>query len=191
MAEFPYLEKAWEEYQDRVAVIALSVEGEDSLAVVRGVAADKKLSFPMGRDEDYALALTFNVSAIPTSLLVDRNYTVLWMETGSKTSVQEFRELFDTYLGTSAAADGNVDFEITILDQDGNPVPGCVVNFCTEESCVPVIADENGLVSFSAAPYAYHLQILSLPDGYDYTGTDDLFVKAEGDSLTLTVTKLG
>ena len=191
MTEFPFLEQAYQQYKDRVGVIALSVEPNDNLAVIRGVAADKGLSFPMGQDEDYALALTFNVTAIPTSLLVDQSRTVVWMETGAKTGVEEFRTLFDTYLGDSATAPGSAAYRITVLDQNGSPVPGCVVNFCTEESCVPVIADEQGVVEFSGEPYAYHLQILSLPEGYDYSGTDELFVRAEGDEMTLTVTKLG
>ena len=77
-----------------------------------------------------------------------------------------------------------------MADEDGNVVPGCVIGFCTEESCVPIITDESGKAVFQGAPYAYHLQLLSVPEGYDYTGSDDLFVRAEGDSLSITVTKL-
>lgn len=188
--EFPFLEEAYRSYQDRVAVIALSVEETDTLEVMREHAKNKGLSFPLAQDENYVLSTTFNVSGIPTSLLVDRSRTVIWMEVGAKASVEEFNELFDTYLEGGSTA-GKSSYTVTVVDQNGDPVPGCVVNFCTEESCVPVIADESGIVSFSGEPYAYHLQVLSVPEGYDYTGSDDLFVKAEGDSLTVTLTKLG
>ena len=89
MREFPFLEEAYKEYGDRVEILALSVEEQDTLAVIRGVAKDKGLSFPMGRDEGNNLASTFSVSAIPTSILVDRSRTVVWMETGSMSSAEE------------------------------------------------------------------------------------------------------
>lgn len=187
--EFPFLEEAYQDYRDRVAVIALSVEESDTMSVLQKFAQEKSLSFPLGRDENYTLSQTFNVTGIPTSLLVDRNMTVLWMESGAMSSKEAFTQLFDTYLGGGAAADQS-SYTVTVADEDGNVVPGCVIGFCTEESCVPIITDENGKAVFQGAPYAYHLQLLSVPEGYDYTGSDDLFVRAEGDSLSITVTKL-
>lgn len=188
--EFPFLEEAWQEYKDRVAVIALSVEETDTLSVLKKYANENGLSFPMGRDEQYTLSLTFNVSGIPTSLLVDRSMTVLWMESGAMSSKEDFTRLFENYL-ESGGSEETVSYTVSIVDQDGKPVPGCVVGFCTEESCVPIISDDNGRSVFNGAPYAYHLQLLSVPEGYDYTGADDLFVKPEGDSVTITVTGPG
>ena len=189
MQEFPFLEAAYQEYGDRVEILALSVESEDSLAVIRGVAKDKKLSFPMGRDENYNLATTFSVSAIPTSILVDRSRTVVWMETGAMSSAEEAKELFNTWLGGTSAAEQAV-YKIKVIDQDGKPVPGCVVNFCTEEACAAVICDDSGVAEYRAEPYAYRVQVLSLPEGYDYEGSDEMFVKAAGDEMTITVTRL-
>ncbi len=188
--EFPFLEKAYASYKDRVAVIALSVEETDTDEVLRSFAAEKGLSFPLGRDVDYTLSQTFKVNSIPTSLLVNQNQQVVWMETGAKSSEEEFIELFNSYLKGGSTA-GKSSYVITVVDESGEPVPGTVINFCTEESCVSVISDESGKALFSGEPYAYHVQILSVPEGYDYTGSDDLFVKAEGDEMTVTLTKLG
>lgn len=189
MQEFPFLEAAYKEYGDRVQILALSVESEDSLAVVRGVAKDKKLSFPMGRDENYNLAATFSVSAIPTSILVDRSRTVVWMETGAMSSAQEARDLFDSYLGNGSALEQAV-YQVKVKDQNGKPVPGCTVSFCTEESCFYAVCDDKGVAEYKAEPYAYRVQVITLPEGYDYEGSDEMFVKAAGDELSITVTKL-
>lgn len=188
--EFPFLEEAYSAYKDRVAVIALSVEESDTAQVLRQFAAEKRLSFPMGQDVDYVLSQTFSVTGIPTSLLVNQKQQVIWMETGAKSSVQDFTELFDTYLEGGSTA-GKSSYVITVVDQNGEPVPGAVINFCTEDSCVPVISDESGKALFNGEPYAYHIQVLSVPEGYDYTGSDDLFVKAGGDEMTVTLTKQG
>ena len=187
--EFPFLEEAYTAYKDRVAVIALTVEEQDTPAVLRDYSRSKGLSFHLAADPEYVVSRTFNVSSIPTSLLIDRSRTVLWTEIGAKSSTQAFTELFDTYLSGSSA--GKSTYVVHMVDQNGNPVPGCVVNFCTDDSCVPVIADEAGKAVFSGEPFAYHLRVISLPDGYDYTGSDDHVVKAEGDELTIALTKLG
>lgn len=187
--EFPFLEEAYSEYKDRVAVLALTVEETDTPAVLREFARTKGLSFPLAADPEYAFSLTFNVSSIPTSLLLDRDRTVLWMEVGAKSSAQEFRDLFDTYLSGSTA--GKSSYVVNVVDQNGAPVPGCVINFCTDDSCVPVIADEAGKAVFSGEPFTYHLRVISVPDGYDYVGSDEYIVRAEGDELTVALMKLG
>ena len=190
MQEFPFLEQAYAEYGDRVEILALAVGEEDSLEVIRGVAKDKGLSFPMGRDGDYNLASTFSLSAIPTSILVDRSQTVVWTGVGAMSSAQEAKELFDTYLGGGSTA-GKALYKVQVTDQDGKAVPGCVLNFCTEESAVPVICGDDGKAEFQSEPYAYRVQVLSLPEGYDYEGSDEIFVQPQGDELTITVTRLG
>ena len=58
------------------------------------------------------------------------------------------------------AAGAECRYTVTFLDQDGLPVPGCIVNFCTDDACLPVTADENGAAEFLGAPYRYHLQVL-------------------------------
>ena len=55
-----------------------------------------------------------------------------------------------------------------ITDQDGAPVPGTTVKFCTDTTCVLLQADENGVVSFDGAPDTYHVQLLNVPDGYSF-----------------------
>ena len=81
------------------------------------------------------------------------------------------------------------DFTVTFVDQDGNPVPGCAVNFCTDEACTLAIGDENGVISFTGAPYAYHVQILSVPEGFSYDETQEFYTKENGDDLVITLTR--
>ena len=57
---------------------------------------------------------------------------------------------------------------VHVLDQDGNPVEGVTVNFCTDVSCVPKESDEDGLITFTGAPDAYHVTVVDAPDGYSW-----------------------
>ena len=189
--EFRYLQEAYTACSDRVAVLALSVEETDSFEVLRDFAAGYGLTFPMGKDEGYHLTFTFNVKAIPTSLLLDRNRTVVWMETGAMPSTQAFLDLFDAHLEGGLHLAEEAFYTVTVLDDTGAPVPGATVGFCTEESCATAVTDENGVAAFQGAPYPYHVRLLTLPEGWDYEGSDDLELKSGGDALTITARRLG
>ena len=95
--EFPYLEEAWKKYADRVDVIALSIEKTDSNEKLTEYANEYGLSFQIGRD-DSGLFDNMKGTAIPTTLIVDKNMRVVAVEIGSKSSVEDFTRLFDSLL---------------------------------------------------------------------------------------------
>lgn len=95
--EFPYLEEAWEQYSDRVAVIALSVERGDTVNVLKKFAKEYGLNFPIGRDEKNQFD-KMGGQYIPTTLILDKEGRVLLVEVGAKMSAEEFTILFDSLL---------------------------------------------------------------------------------------------
>ena len=95
--EFPFLEEAWERYADRVDVIALSVEEQDTTQRIKSFARENGLKFPMGRDETNMYDRT-GATGIPTTVIVDRDLKVVAVEVGCKQSVREFTNLFDSLL---------------------------------------------------------------------------------------------
>ena len=81
--EFPFLEEAWERYADRVDVIALSVEEQDTTQRIKSFARENGLKFPMGRDETNMYDRT-GATGIPTTVIVDRDLKVVAVEVGCK-----------------------------------------------------------------------------------------------------------
>ena len=73
------------------------------------------------------------------------------------------------------------------VDAQGNPVPGCIVNFCTDEMCLPVVADADGVAAYTGAPYAYHLQVIKVPDGYTFDTAQEFYAEVMGGEMTVTV----
>ena len=63
---------------------------------------------------------------------------------------------------------GPKGYILHIVDQDGAPVPGVMINFCTDVTCTMAISDDNGTVSFGGAPDVYHVQLLRTPKGYSF-----------------------
>ncbi len=84
---------------------------------------------------------------------------------------------------------GEAEYTAVFVDQNGDPVPGCIINFCTDESCVPVTADENGVAVFTGMPYAYHLQVIKVPEGYSFDKSREFYAEENGGEMEFTVTK--
>ena len=61
------------------------------------------------------------------------------------------------------------------VDQDGAPVPGVMVNFCTDTACTQMKSDENGTIAYDGAPDTYHIQVLKVPEGYSFDPDFELY----------------
>lgn len=114
---------------------------------------------------------------------VPENYT-------ASQSIYEFgsqASLTIVLTGTGSAENTNVTYTVTVVDQDGNPVSGVIVQICDEENCkLPMTTDENGTASAEYAQSEYHVTLNTLPDGYSSEETDFYFNGAT--ELTIVVT---
>ncbi len=97
-SEFPYMQEAYAQYQDRVEIFALSCEPTDTDDTLAAFANNYQLTFKIGQDPvDFLSAL--GVSSIPTSLMIDRFGTICFVESGAMPDVDSFTRLFDAFLG--------------------------------------------------------------------------------------------
>ncbi len=78
---------------------------------------------------------------------------------------------------------------VHVLDQDNNPVGEVIINFCNDTSCVPKESDEDGLITFTGAPDAYHVMIIDAPDGYSYDEDYEMYTAREYGEWVLRVRK--
>ena len=96
--EFPFLEEAWEKYSDRIGVVALSIDENDTGTVLDNFAKEYGLKFTVMNDGD-KLNAKFGVYGVPTTLIVNKDKKIVAVEVGAKTSTEEFTEWFDKLLG--------------------------------------------------------------------------------------------
>ena len=87
------------------------------------------------------------------------------------------------------AEETEATYTVRVIDQNGDPVPGAYLNFCTDDSCMLTQADENGVITFVGEPMIYHLQILMLPDGYSFDPAFEAYTGLHTSEMTVTVHK--
>ena len=79
------------------------------------------------------------------------------------------------------------DYTLRFSDQNGLPVAGVIANVCDEDTCTPMVSDENGLIRFTKAPYAYEIHVIRVPDGYAFDLTQDFTAPAQGGEMLFTL----
>ncbi len=95
-SEFPYMEKVYQKYSDKVGIIALDpLEDAATVATYQGL---KGLSFPMAACPA-SWSTVFGFQGYPTSIVVDRYGVICLMETGGLTSQTPFTSMFEYFSG--------------------------------------------------------------------------------------------
>ena len=95
-SEFPAMQEAYAQYQDKVEIIALSVEPTDSNEVLTDYVQEKGMTFCVARDTA-GLGSRISYSGIPTSIVVDRFGTICLIEEGAVPDMAVFTNLFAFY----------------------------------------------------------------------------------------------
>ena len=96
--EFPFMEEAYKQYSDKVEVIALSCEPTDTDDVLAEFVQSMGMTFKVAQDT-VGMADKLYVSAIPTTIVVDRFGNICFWEEGSLPDVGSFTRLFDAFVG--------------------------------------------------------------------------------------------
>ncbi|MBQ9855003.1 MAG: redoxin domain-containing protein [Clostridia bacterium] len=96
-SEFPYMEEVYKEYSDRVEIIAVSCDANDTKKTIGEFAKDLGLTFPMGQDTAN-LAYLFNAQYIPTTALISKTGRIEFVESSAMSSTDDFRNLFEAFL---------------------------------------------------------------------------------------------
>ena len=94
VAEFPYMQQAYEQYSEDVGIIAVNPFEEDN--AIESFQAQYGLTFPMAKCPS-SWSATFNVSGYPTSIIIDQYGVICLIESGGITSLRPFISMFDHF----------------------------------------------------------------------------------------------
>ena len=105
--EFRYLELSYRAYRDKAEVLAITEDPDDTDAAVRAYATQMELTFPMISVESrIGLESMFNVTSVPTTVVIDSEGVVTEIHTGSSTQ-QYFDSIFEKYTADTYIRRGN------------------------------------------------------------------------------------
>lgn len=94
--EFPYLQQAYIDYQDEIALVAINPY-DGTNATVSAYAVENNLTFPMVSDNDTGWTNIVQLTAYPTTIVIDRYGTICMIHKGMVTSKEEFTKVFEFF----------------------------------------------------------------------------------------------
>lgn len=80
--------------------------------------------------------------------------------------------------------EGMVVYTVKVVDENGDPVVGAMVQIC-QDTCYPGVTNEEGVAQYTVAEADYKVSFLSMPEGY--TCDEEAFYFQDG-STALTIT---
>lgn len=95
--EFPFLEEAYNDYKDDIAVVALS--NRDTASNIKKYKANKEYSFDFAYDDNDITTKYFNVTGFPTSVIIDRYGIITEIHEGAIVTKEDFTNIFEKYIG--------------------------------------------------------------------------------------------
>ncbi len=94
VAEFPYMQEAYQQYSDKVGIIAVNPLEDGS--VIPGFKQQYSLDLPMAACSP-AWSSAFNVQGYPTTVVIDRYGVICLVEAGGITSLRPWISMFETF----------------------------------------------------------------------------------------------
>ena len=81
-------------------------------------------------------------------------------------------------------------FKVTVVDDANEAVAGVVLQIC-KDTCVPSVTDAEGVANFNIEVTSEHkLSVLTLPDGYEYTGEAEVYLEDGMTEFTVVINKV-
>lgn len=158
--EFPYMQQAYDQMSQDIAVVALSIEPTDTCEVIQQFKEDNGLTtLPMGQDP--GIADRFGVAAIPTSVMVDRNGVICWMDSGAILEVEPFLNLFSVF--------ASEDYDEPLL-LEGIPEQMPAVENPSEADLSQALNAPGGNLAFSNSSNPFHWPFLPGDEGASASG---------------------
>lgn len=83
--------------------------------------------------------------------------------------------------------DSKVTYTVTVVDEQGNPVSGVMVQMCLD-ACIPAITNAEGVATWSLEEADYQVSFVNIPEGYAQDANKYSFESGSYE-LTLTLQK--
>ena len=72
---------------------------------------------------------------------------------------------------TTVSTDGSV-YQVLVVDEAGNPVPGAMIQFCSDTECMTGKTDNSGISVFEKEAGSYTVHVLKVPEGFQKNDTE-------------------
>ena len=179
LQELPHFDAFYREHGDDIAMLAVhsSVVTDNPEVYL----ADKGYSIPFALDseDDNIWHIVNGSTTLPQTIVLNRDGVVIYNQKGSVTP-RALEALYEQAsagsagpsLPQTAAEKDEGTYLVLVTDEDGTPVPGVKVQFCSDTECILGETGDDGTAGFDREAGTYTIHILQPPEGYAADDTE-------------------
>ena len=140
-----------------------------------------------------------DVESFPTTFFVDREGKIMtYPIVGVPADISDYEKTIDSLLAqeapsftpspVNAAAEEKNACRVIVTDEEGSPVAGAAVQFCSDTTCMMGKTNAQGTASFAAEEGPYTVHVMKAPEGYEPCAEEFAVPQDLGD-VTITLKK--
>ena len=187
--EFPEMEAVYQQYKDRMEIVAVSAYEGDDMETLRRFREEMGVTFPMGQ-AGADIVSSFDILGYPTTFVIDGNGQIAHYALGAFVSSKAFEMVVTPLMGDDYTGKQLWLYTVFVADQQMDLVQDVNIQFCTDTLCTVVNTGEDGFAFIVAEePVEYHIKILTAPEGYSVYEEEEAVTGAESAWFQLNVYK--
>ena len=169
--EFPDMEKTYRKYSDKMEIVAVTGDPDDTMDDMAKYKEEHGLSFPVGVKNESIDSL--EVGGFPTTYIIDRNGRIVYSQASAFRSGEDFEKVVTALMGDDYEGKQVALYTFIVANEDKGPASGVQIRLYNDTTDETVTADDDGIASyFTEDAQDLSVELLGLPDGYTSNAGD-------------------
>ena len=169
--EFPDMEKTYRKYSDKMEIVAVTGDPDDTMDDMAKYKEEHGLSFPVGVKNESIDSL--EVGGFPTTYIIDRNGRIVYSQASAFRSGEDFEKVVTALMGDDYEGKQVALYTFIVAKEDKGPASGVQIRLYNDTTDETVTADDDGIASyFTEDAQDLSVELLGLPDGYTSNAGD-------------------
>ena len=169
--EFPDMEKTYRKYRDKMEIVAVTGDPDDTMDDMAKYKEEHGLSFPVGMKNESIESL--QIGGFPTTYIIDRNGKIVFSQASAFSSGEDFEKIVTALMGDDYAGKQIASYNFIVSNTDRSPAAGIQIRLYNDTIDETITTGDDGKASYyTEDAQDLNIELLNLPEGYTSNAGD-------------------
>ena len=185
--EFPDMEKTYRKYSDKMEIVAVTGDPDDTMDDMAKYKEEHGLSFPVGVKNESIDSLT--VGGFPTTYIIDRNGRIVYSQSSAFQHAGDFEKIVTALMGDDYEGKQIALYNFIVVNVDKGPASGMQIRLYNDTVDETLTVGDDGTVSYyTEDAQDLNVEVLNLPEGYT-SNADGLKIGLDSGTKVINIVK--
>ena len=163
--EFPDMEKTYQKYKDKMEIVAVTGDPDDTMDDMAKYKEEHGLSFSVGLKNESIDSL--KVGGFPTTYIIDRNGRIVFSQSSAFQHAGDFEKIVTALMGDDYEGKQIALYNFIVVNEDKGPASGMQIRLYNDTVDETLTVGDDGTVSYyTEDAQDLNVEVLNLPEGY-------------------------